>query len=77
MAALLLGAVLVALAVVTLPVALALIWANARGSVALVTVFGAGTVAIGWAVMHGGVAFSAWRLTRRGPEFVTAITPSR
>jgi hypothetical protein len=43
----------------------------------LVTVFGAGTVAIGWAVMHGGVTFSAWRLTRRGPEFVTAITPSR
>jgi hypothetical protein len=77
MAALLLGAVLLALAVVTLPVALALLWANARGSLVLVTVFGAGTVAIGWAVMHGGVAFSTRRLTRRGPEFVTAITPSR
>jgi hypothetical protein len=77
MAALLLGAVLVGLAVVTLPVALALLWANARGSVTLVTVFGAGTVAIGWAVMRGGVAYSARRLTRRGPEFVTAITPSR
>ena len=77
MAALLLGAVLLGLAVVTLPVALALLWANARGSLMLVTVFGAGTVAIGWAVMQGGVAFSTWRLTRRGPEFVTAITPSR
>ena len=77
MAALLLGAVLLALAVVTIPVALALLWANARGSLALVTLFGAGTVVIGWAVMHGGIAFSTWRLTRRGPEFVAAITPSR
>ena len=77
MAALLLGAVLLALAVVTLPVALALLWANARGSLPLVTLFGAGTMAIGWAVMRGGIAFSTWRLTRRGPEFITAITPSR
>jgi hypothetical protein len=77
MAALLLGAVLLALAVVTIPVALALLWAHARGSLALVTLFGAGTVVIGWAVMQGGIAFSTWRLTRRGPEFVAAITPSR
>jgi hypothetical protein len=77
MAALLLGAVLLALAVVTIPVALALLWANARGSLALVTLFGAGTMVIGWAVMHGGIAFSTWRLTRRGPEFFAAITPSR
>ena len=77
MAALLLGAVLLGLAVVTLPVALALLWANARGSLVLVTVFGAATVAIGWAVMRGGISFSAWRLTRRGPEFISAITPSR
>ena len=77
MAALLLGAVLLGLAVVTLPVALALLWANARGSLPLVTVFGAATVAIGWAVMRGGISFSAWRLTRRGPEFISAITPSR
>jgi hypothetical protein len=77
MAALLLGAVLLALAVVTLPVALALLWANARGSVALVTVFGAGTMAVGWSLMRGGVAFSTWRLTHRGPEFVAALTPSR
>ncbi|MGH9133680.1 MAG: hypothetical protein ACRDZZ_07070, partial [Ilumatobacteraceae bacterium] len=77
MAALLLAAVLVALAVVTLPVALLLLWANSRGSVTLVTLFGAGTVAIGWSLMRGGVVFSAWRLTRRGPEFVAAITPSR
>ena len=77
MAALLLGAVLLGLAVVTLPVALALLWANARGSLALVTVFGAGTVAIGWAVMRGGISYSTWRLTGRGPEFISAITPSR
>ena len=61
MAALLLCAVLVGLAVVTLPVALALLWANARGYAALVTVFGAGTVALGWAVMRGGIAVSSWR----------------
>ena len=77
MAALLLGAVLLGLAVVTLPVALALLWANARGSLTLVTVFGAGTVAIGWAVMRGGISFSTRRLTGRGPEFISAITPSR
>ncbi len=77
MAALLLGAVLLGLAVVTLPVALALLWANARGSLALVTVFGAGTVAVGWAVMRGGISYSTWRLTGRGPEFISAITPSR
>jgi hypothetical protein len=77
MAALLLGAVLLGLAVVTLPVALALLWANARGSLALVTVFGAAAVGIGWLVMRGGVMFSAWRLTHHGPEFVVAITPSR
>ena len=77
MAALLLGAVLLGLAVVTLPVALALLWANARGSLALVTVFGAGTMAVGWAVMRGGISYSAWRLTGRGPEFISAITPSR
>ena len=77
MAALLLGAVLLGLAVVTLPVALALLWANARGSLTLVTVFGAGTMALGWTVMRGGITFSSWRLTRRGPEFISAITPSR
>ena len=63
MAALLLGAVLVGLAVVTLPVALALLWANARGSLMLVTLFGMGTMVVGWAVMRGGIAFSTWRLT--------------
>lgn len=77
MAAVLLGAVLLALAIVTLPVALALLWANARGSVGLVTALGAATVVIGWGVMRGGVAYSTWRITRRGPEFVASITPSR
>jgi ABC-2 type transport system permease protein len=76
-AALLLAAVLFALAVVTLPVALALIWANSVGSEVLVTLFGALTLATGWAVMRGGVRLSVHHLTTRGPEFVAAITPSR
>lgn len=77
MAALLLGGVLIALALVTLPVALALLWANSRSSVPLVTTFGLATLLVGWMVMRGGVAFSARHLRERGPEFVTAITPAR
>lgn len=77
MAALLLAGVLLSLAVLTLPVALALIWANSIGSVALVTVFGLATVIVGWLVMQGGLRLAVSYLTARGPEFVDAITPSR
>ncbi len=54
-AALLLAVVLAALAVVTVPVALALFWATDRGRVGLVTVFGGLTVLVGWIVMRVGV----------------------
>jgi hypothetical protein len=77
MAALLLAGVLVTLAMLTLPLAVALIWANSVGSVPLVTTFGLATLAIGWCVMHGGIALAARHLRARGPEFVAAITPSR
>jgi hypothetical protein len=77
MAALLLAGVLTALAVLTLPVAFALIWANSIGSVPLVTTFGLATLATGWFVMQGGIALATRHLGARGPEFVTAITPSR
>jgi hypothetical protein len=62
---------------VTLPIALALLWANARGSVAFVTLFGVLTLAAGWGVLEGSVAWSARHLGDRGPEFIAAITPAR
>ena len=77
LAALLLGVVLAGLAVATLPVALALIWATDTGSTALVTVYGVLTVAAGWIVMQVGIRVATARLGGREPEFVAAVTPSR
>lgn len=77
LAALLLGVVLAALAIVTVPVALALFWATDRGLVGLVTLFGALTVIAGWAVMRFGIRLATRRLSGREPEFVAAVTPAR
>lgn len=77
LAALLLGVVLAVLALVTIPVALALFWATDRGRVGLVTVFGAATVVIGWALMRAGVIIATRRLAGREPEFVASVTPAR
>jgi hypothetical protein len=77
LAALLLGVVLAGLAVVTLPVALLLLWATDRGRVGLVTVFGALTIVAGWGVLRAGVAIATHRLSGREPEFVAAVTPAR
>ncbi|MEM9514156.1 MAG: hypothetical protein AAGA42_04790 [Actinomycetota bacterium] len=76
-AGLMLAAVLIVLGLITLPVALALLWALDRGSVPLVTVFSAATLATGWAVRVFGIryALSNWR--RREPEIVAAVTPAR
>jgi hypothetical protein len=76
LSALLLLAVLVALTLFTLPLFLALFWANAFGSVAWVTLFGALTVGVGWGVMRGAIELSARHVSRRGPEFVRAVTPA-
>lgn len=76
-AALLLGVVLAGLAVVTVPIALALFWATDRGRVGLVTVFGAMTMLVGWGVMRVGIRIATGRLTGRDPEFVAAVTPAR
>ncbi|MEO6571388.1 MAG: hypothetical protein ABIO83_07555, partial [Ilumatobacteraceae bacterium] len=76
-AAVLLGVVLTGLAVVTVPVALALFWAVDRGRVGLVTVFGMLTILAGWGVMRIGVAVATRRLTGRDPEFVRSVTPAR
>jgi ABC-2 type transport system permease protein len=76
-AAVLLGGVLTALAIVTVPVALALFWATDRGDVALVTAFGIVTVAVGWAVMRAGVTIASRRIAGHQPEFISAVTPTR
>jgi hypothetical protein len=76
-AALLLCVVLGALALATLPVALALIWATDTGSTALVTVYGGLTVAVGWVLMQVGIKIATARMRGHEPEFVTAVTPSR
>jgi ABC-2 type transport system permease protein len=76
-AAALLAVVIVGLAALTLPVALALIWATDRGNTSLVTLLGAVTVAVGWLALRGGSALATRRIARREPEFVAAVTPAR
>jgi hypothetical protein len=77
LAALLLGLVLLALAIVTLPVGLALLWAHDRGSVATVTALGAATVAVGWGVRRAAVALAARRIQADDAAFLLAVTPAR
>lgn len=76
-AALLLAVVLAGLALVTLPVALALFWAVSRSDTLLVTAYGLLTVLVGWFVLRAGVQIAVWRLRGRDPEFVEAVTPAR
>jgi hypothetical protein len=77
LAAILLAAVLSVLAVVTVPVALALLWAVDRGNTTLVTALGAITIAVGWGVSRVGVRIATTRITGREPEFAAAVTPAR
>ena len=76
-AALLLAIVLAALAVVTVPIALALFWATDRGRVGLVTLFAGVTVLVGWGLLRAGTHVATSRLTAREPEFIAAVTPAR
>ena len=77
LAALLLAGVLAALAVATVPVALGLFWATDRGAVALVTIFAAITVIVGWALLRLGVVIATRHVGGREPEFMAAVTPAR
>ena len=77
LAALLLFFVLGGLALTTLPVALALIWAIDTGSTVLVTIYGVLTVAVGWVVLQVGIRIATRRLRGHEPEFVLSVTPSR
>lgn len=76
-AALLLVTVLTALAVATIPIALALFWASDRGRVDLVTAFAVATVVLGWALARLGRWIATRRLVTRQPEFLEAVTPAR
>lgn len=76
-AALLLALVLATLALITVPIALALLWASDRGRADLVTAFAVATIAVGYALMRLGIAVATRRVRRREPEFVAAVTPAR
>jgi hypothetical protein len=77
LAGVILAAVVLSLAVVTLPIALGLLWAVDRGSLVFVTLLGGLTVAAGWGVMEFGIRYSTkhWRL--KEPEIYAAVIPAR
>ena len=76
LAAMVLVVVLITLAVVTLPVALALVWALTTESVALVTALAITTTLAGWGVMRFGQRIAARRWRRDEPEIYDAIIPA-
>ncbi len=76
LAAMVLVVVLITLAVVTLPVALALVWALTTESVALVTALAITTTLAGWGVMRLGQRIAARRWRRHEPEIYDAIIPA-
>ena len=76
-AAFALALVLAALAVVTLPVALALFWAVSQESLALVTVFAALTLGAGVLVFRAGSRMAARRWAADEPGLFASITPTR
>jgi ABC-2 type transport system permease protein len=76
-AGLVLAVVLFALALLTLPVALALLWAVDRQSLSLVTVFAVVALGVGVLVERGGIAIAAGRWRDRGPELYAQIVPAR
>jgi hypothetical protein len=76
LAALVLAAVLVSLAIMTLPFALALIWALTLESVPLVTAFALLTLAGGLGTMRLGRRLASQRWRRGEAELYAAIIPS-
>ena len=69
--------VVLSLAVLTTPIALALLWALDRGSVLLVSLFAAITLGAGWLVMRAGLRIAGRRWRSHEPEIFTAIVPAR
>lgn len=76
LAAALLVVVLLGLAIATVPLGLALLWAADRGRTGLVAAFAAAAVAVGWLARLGGIAFATRRLTGRDEAFLASVTPA-
>jgi len=76
LAAMVLVVVLITLAAVMLPVALALVWALTTESVAVVTALAITTTLAGWGVMRLGQRIAARRWRRHEPEIYDAIIPA-
>jgi hypothetical protein len=75
--ALIFGAVLAALTVLTLPIALALLWALDVDSLALVTVFALAALGAGALVQRAGVTIASTRWRDHGPELYADLVPAR
>lgn len=75
--AMLLGLVMLVLAIVTMPVALALLWALQQESVVLVSVFALAALGVGLAVQRTGITIAASRWRDRGPELYADVVPAR
>jgi hypothetical protein len=77
LAGIILGAVVLSLALATLPVALGLFWAVSSGSQLWVTFFAAVTVAAGAAVFQVGVRYATLHWRRTEPEIYAAVIPAK
>ncbi|MFK7919746.1 MAG: hypothetical protein AB8G14_16845 [Ilumatobacter sp.] len=76
LAALVLAVVLLALAVMTLPFAIAIIWALTQNSPVLVTAFSVATVGAGWLAMQLGRRLASRRWRNGEAELYAAIVPA-
>ncbi len=77
LAGLMLAAVLLALAVVTLPIGLGLFWAVGRASVPLTTMFAAMALGAGLVLFESGIRYASDQWRRKEPEIYAAVVPSR
>ena len=75
--AMLLGLVMIVLAIITLPVALGLLWALGQDSVALATLFALAALGVGLLVQRAGIAIATTRWSDHGPELYADIVPAR
>jgi hypothetical protein len=76
LAAVVLAVVLIVLALITLPVALGLLWALERDSIGFVTLFAVAAIGGGWLVMQLGQRTAARRWRQREPEIYDSIIPA-
>jgi hypothetical protein len=77
LAGVILAAVVIVLALVTLPIALALLWAVDRGSLLFVTLLSVATVGAGWGVLQFGIRYATDQWRRKEPEIYAAVIPAR